>query len=303
MGKDIPVISLLKQPGETERLIRFALGTKGEVRILNEMDPVLKYFEEGKNGKILEKVRIRDLVRDAILVEGDECYAFIIGVEAQSDCDPSMPLRVQIYDDLLLMAQYEAVLNEKLGPLRFPPGREVFEKAFPDGVNLKPVYAIVLDLSLDEWFGPESIAELLDPDASEKIGVREIYRQRMRRIRLAGLSREEAESLGGELGIVSRIVRDTNEGTLAAENYAGVILGKNASRLYNEICGKAFSEVGNMSVEKKVNKFGLQKEAEGRYNSVKNLMKNGDMDADKAMKLIGIPESEYSACLKFIGVN
>jgi len=136
----------------------------GEIKIREADLSVLDPTEMGAvfdNGVKEIVQRMRDVLKQCVLMQDDEKALLILGVENQSDIHYAMPVKNMIYDALNYSQQvkYFAEKNKKE---KLSANSAEFLSGLRKSDKLKPVITLVVYWGGEEWDGPRSLKDMLD---------------------------------------------------------------------------------------------------------------------------------------------
>ncbi len=142
---------------------------------LSELDPNEILLAEDYAGLGKDTERRRDLLKQlTVMSDGGSTFA-ILGIEAQSNLDYSMPVRMMVYDALTLARQVRRLRDANRLERRNEVGG-MFTSGLLPGDRLAPVFTLVAFLSPEPWTAPRSLKELFMPVPKELEGLVQDYR-------------------------------------------------------------------------------------------------------------------------------
>lgn len=132
---------------------------------LSEKDPTeLELIFNNDNKEIIQKVR--DVLKQCILMEDEKYTYLILGIENQSFIHYALPVKNMIYDAL----NYGQQVSEKIRFHRKQKDIEgdEFLSGFAKRDRLKPVVTLVIYFGAEIWDGPRTLKEMFE-DVNENI--------------------------------------------------------------------------------------------------------------------------------------
>ena len=163
--------------------------------------------------------RVRDILKScAGKASSDGSIEVLLGLEAQTGVDYSMPERVLLYDVL----RYDAQIEE-LSRRRRKTGGEGWSPVsrMGPGDRLTPVRTAVIYFGMEPWSGPRRLGELLRlPDGGDW-PAETFFDYEMRVLSLCELTDRETEAVSPELRCVARCLRNSGHRQDIAEMLAG----------------------------------------------------------------------------------
>ena len=128
-------------------------------KALTSMDPTEIGIILDKSGQeVVQKVR--DVLKQCVLMQDNQIYYLILGIENQSDIHYAMPVRNMIYDGLNYGRQVTeiAAAHKKEKDLK---GDE-FLSGFSKRDKLKPVITLVVYFGNGKWDAPRTLKDMFD---------------------------------------------------------------------------------------------------------------------------------------------
>lgn len=137
---------------------------------LTELDPTELgvLFETDNSVSDMDKPetiqKYRDVLKSAVIMQDDRATYLILGIENQTDIHYAMPVRNMIYDALQYGKQVdETSRKNRKGKMKKPRNSGEYLSGFYKEDKLIPVITFVIHFGADEWDGPMSIREMMDP--------------------------------------------------------------------------------------------------------------------------------------------
>ena len=128
---------------------------------LKEVDPVeLGIILDGKDNESVQK--IRDVLKNALLLTDDRCNYLLLGIENQSEVHFAMPVRNLIFDGLRYGEQVSRRAKERR-KLKIVEDSAEFLSGFGRDDKIKPVITLVIYWKAGEWDGPRSLYDMFEP--------------------------------------------------------------------------------------------------------------------------------------------
>ncbi|MBR0459737.1 MAG: Rpn family recombination-promoting nuclease/putative transposase [Victivallales bacterium] len=127
-----------------------------EVLSATELVPLntKEVFTSTKNKRTFFE-RERDLLQKVTCKRGMDCTFLLLGLEAQSFPDASMPVRCMLYDALNYATQLKELQPDQ------PDNAKAFPPSFSDDIRLAPVITLVLALTDAPWPRTRELHDLL----------------------------------------------------------------------------------------------------------------------------------------------
>ncbi len=106
----------------------------------------------------------RDILKECVIKEDEQISYVILGIENQSEMDPTMPIRVMEYD----AAEYRKQIRmEKKRQNRNQLQGGEFISGVKKEIKLKPIVTIVFYNKGEEWEGARSLREMMGSEIKE----------------------------------------------------------------------------------------------------------------------------------------
>lgn len=105
--------------------------------------------------------KIRDILKQAVLMHSDSIYYLLLGLENQSDIHYAMPVRNMLFDALLYSEQVDNIAknNRKKGICN----SKNYLSGITKGDKLIPIVSVTLYWGTDPWDAPTTLQEMLLP--------------------------------------------------------------------------------------------------------------------------------------------
>lgn len=194
--KDISTKQLLQNPVNFADLINLVVYD-GEPKVsaqdLTEADSTHVKVSSGKNGKLTSLVRYRDVLKNAVVMDGEKQRFVSIGCENQSTISTDMVIRCALYDAM----EYDRQCGD------------------PNVESIKPIITIVLYWGDGKWTSPVSLHELLELDGSQIAQFVPDYKLNV--LAVADLKDRDLSKLPSELALVLRFLAVKNDKDALAE--------------------------------------------------------------------------------------
>lgn len=120
--------------------------------------------EEKRKNETVQKYR--DLLKSAVVMQGEQTTYLILGIENQSEIHYAMPVRNMIYDALQYGNQVAAIADRNKRE-RKATTRAEFLSGFRKCDKLRPVITLVIHFGAEKWDGAVSLHEMLDLENEE----------------------------------------------------------------------------------------------------------------------------------------
>ena len=105
-------------------------------------------------------IKIRDIIKSAIVMKDGEKYLVLLGIENQSDVHYAMPVRTMLYNALTYAEQVELISRNRDNQ---NTDSATFLSGFTKSDRLKPVVTVTIYWGADSWDGPTSLKEMMEP--------------------------------------------------------------------------------------------------------------------------------------------
>ena len=127
---------------------------------LKPMDPTeITIIPEDTTGETVEK--IRDLLRQCILMQDEKATYLLLGIENQSDIHYALPVKNMNYDALNYGKQVSDIAKEHRKKKDTKDSGE-FLSGFTKEDKLKPIITLTIYFGADEWDAPRSLKEMFE---------------------------------------------------------------------------------------------------------------------------------------------
>lgn len=158
-----------------------------ELGVLFETD---SYVRDMDKPETIQKYR--DVLKSAVIMQDDRAAYLILGIENQTDIHYAMPVRNMIYDALQYGKQVdETSRKNRKEKTKKSRNRGEYLSGFYKEDKLIPVITFVIHVGADEWDGPMSVKEMMDPQDETLLEYIQDYR-----IHLIDPARLTEEELG-----------------------------------------------------------------------------------------------------------
>ena len=133
---------------------------------LKPLDPTeIAIIPEDATGEMVEK--IRDLLKQCILMHDDKANYLLLGIENQSDIHYALPVKNMNYDALNYGRQVADIAKEHRKKKDIKDSGE-FLSGFTKEDKLKPIITLTIYFGADTWDAPRSLKEMFE-DVDESI--------------------------------------------------------------------------------------------------------------------------------------
>lgn len=133
---------------------------------LKPLDPTeIAIIPEDATGETVEK--IRDLLKQCILMHDDKANYLLLGIENQSDIHYALPVKNMNYDALNYGRQVADIAKEHRKKKDIKDSGE-FLSGFTKEDKLKPIITLTIYFGADTWDAPRSLKEMFE-DVDESI--------------------------------------------------------------------------------------------------------------------------------------
>lgn len=127
---------------------------------LSEMDPTeIAIIFDGENKEVVQK--IRDVLKECILMEDDKVAYLILGIENHSEIHYAVSVKNMIYDALNYGKQVSEIEKEHRKN-KVLKSRKEFLSGLKKTDKLKPVITLTIYFGADEWDAPRCLKEMFD---------------------------------------------------------------------------------------------------------------------------------------------
>lgn len=127
---------------------------------LSVMDPTeIAIILDDENKEVVQK--IRDVLKQCILMEDDKAAYLILGIENHSEIHYAASVKNMIYDALNYGKQVSQMEKKHRANHEFENSRE-FLSGFKKTDKLKPVITLTIYFGADEWDAPRCLKEMFD---------------------------------------------------------------------------------------------------------------------------------------------
>ena len=110
--------------------------------------------------EIIVKERIRDVLKEAIVMTDEDSLYFILGIENQSEIHYAMPVRTMICDALNYVSQIQEIGRRHKEKKEWGDSSAEFLSGFYKNDKLKPAITLTIYWGTETWDGPKSLYDM-----------------------------------------------------------------------------------------------------------------------------------------------
>ena len=111
---------------------------------------------------IITKDRIRDVLKEALVMTDETYLYFMLGIENQSDVHYAMPVKTMICDALNYVSQIREIERAHKKKKEWGSNSAEFLSGFYKNDKLKPVKTLTIYWGTDTWDGPRSLYDMFE---------------------------------------------------------------------------------------------------------------------------------------------
>lgn len=134
---------------------------KPEMLMEKDTTEIALPFARGKKGIAVQKYR--DLLKQCIIMESEDSYYVLLGLENQSDIHYAMPVRNMLYNAITYSNQVDTIVKKN----RENKEEDDFLSGFQKNDKVMPVITLTLYWGDEPWDGPRTLKQMMgDYDSS-----------------------------------------------------------------------------------------------------------------------------------------
>ena len=268
---------------------------------LTELDPTELgvLFETDSSVHDMDKPetiqKYRDVLKSAVIMQDDRAAYLIIGIENQTDIHYAMPVRNMIYDALQYGKQVdETSRKNRKEKMKKPRNNGEYLSGFYKEDKLIPVITFVIHFGADEWDGPMSIREMMNPQDETLLEYIQDYRIHL--IDPARLTEEELGKFRSSLREVLSFIKYSKD----HEKMDRFIKNDRKMSHVDAVSAQVMKYIGNLPVE--INKG---KDEVNMCKAIEDMMKKAEMDAKReaAKRMIYMGKLTYEEVAECVGLT
>ncbi len=177
---------------------------------LQELDTteLVQLIVKGKKLQNEAVQKYRDILKAAVIMEGENADYLLLGIENQTEVHYAMPVRNMIYDALQYGNQVSAIAAQHAKEKNAATPSE-FISGFHKSDKLRPVITLVVHFGADPWDGATSLHEMMDLPMEEMRNFIQDYKIHL--IDPAAIEPEELEKFSSSLREVLGCIKYSND--------------------------------------------------------------------------------------------
>ncbi len=249
--------------------------------------------------------RTRDVIKSVTAMTDQKTAYLVLAVENQSNVHYAMAVKNMVYDALQYAKQVEkAVASHKKSGDYQAAGGDEYLSGFMKSDHLMPVITLVIYFDSKAWDGPMSIHEMFRESDRRVLALVPDYKINL--IAPASMADSDFEKFSSTLREVLSFIKYSGDAKKLKETIYNSekfrCLGRTEVDVLNacvsaNLTMKQDEEV--LDVCQAIQTIADRAEEKGRIEAlcltVKNLMQNLELPAEKAMDILGIPETDRKA--------
>ncbi len=229
------------------------------------MDTTLTAHPHNRKSKSYDIQRVRDILKEVMIMEDGETVYLLLGIENQSLIHYAMPVRNMLYDSLQYNKQVQDKAKEKCKNRKksIPAGE--YLSGLSKGDTIKPVVTLVIYFGSKKWDAPVTLHEMLNVK-NEKL-LKYIPDYRINLITPEGIKKEDFAKFRTELGLVLKYIKYSNDEEELEDNIRNDPQYQNVSR--------DTAELVNALTDSKI-EFNEREEKVNMCKGIEGLIKRGE---------------------------